>query len=1140
MIISTYSGSRSVRTGRRSAWPLLCLAAMTTLAIGQGPPRQELPPVNPDPFDPSVFPLQQWHPDIDAEPARPDHPPLDTVPAMPMMAPDKAFRNPFADGSVTLYDATTGRAEVIPLAAGAPQGAGISNHPWIGLGGIDVSMERARGMGTMSQVSDANLSVYPYSPNVRLLMRYLRNNGTNAYFVCSGSMTDQGIVLTAAHCVYNRDSDINDWAEEIWIYPAWDGSGNSPPSSTNIINAWGWARGTGYIAGSDYVNNGNWDRDCAAISIDRYADGGNRSVGELTGQFGWSYGHCDTGVTHYNMSYPSEDCSASLHTGNQMYFWSGTPDGCPGLFNGNQYDLDTSSGCLTAVWGGMSGSAMYRFIDGSRFAGAVCSTSNRSTDANYCALWEQFTTDLESFKDSRRGNTFDIEALMYRTGGSSTVVQGAQIPAGTVRIVNATNANPASATYTIRVYLSSNSDISSSDTLLATYNYTVDFGAQDGRTFNVPAITIPYGTPPGSYYAGVIIDPAEDTNDSNSDTDTWDAQPITVTCLSLSAPTGVSATDDTYCDRVRVSWNSVAGADQYFVYRNTSNSTSGASLIATDSASPYDDTTAVAGTTYYYFVRADSNCSTSAYSTSNSGRRQTAVGTPTGVSASDGTACGSVTVSWSTVSNADLYYVYRNTSNTTSGATLLSSDTASPYVDSSGVAGTTYYYFVRANNACGTGSYSSGNAGYGSLLPSNPTGVAATDGTSCASVTVSWNAISGADTYYIYRNTSNTTAGATLLSSDNASPYTDATAVAGTTYFYFVRAGNECGTGGYSASNSGYRNIAPTTAPGAVSASDGASCTPEITINWSATANTTGYRILRNTVNNAATAAQIGTAAGPPYLDVTAAANTTYYYWVGALNACGNGPLGIPDTGNRGSAPAAPATVAATDGTRCDSVVVTWTASAGATGYQIWRNTVNNSGTAVQIGVDSASPYVDGTVVGSTVYFYWVRATSSCGTSGFSTSNSGFGGTGVVFDSHPSDLSVFEGNQAQFTVDVGGATSYRWRKDGSDLADGPNITGSGTDTLTILSCSASDEGRYACFVTTRCGSALSDAARLRVEPLPCPADYNQDGGIDGSDVDAFFADWEGGLPGADVNQDGGIDGSDVDYFFLVWEAGGCF
>jgi hypothetical protein len=52
---------------------------------------------------------------------------------------------------------------------------------------------------------------------------------------------------------------------------------------------------------------------------------------------------------------------------------------------------------------------------------------------------------------------------------------------------------------------------------------------------------------------------------------------------------------------------------------------------------------------------------------------------------------------------------------------------------------------------------------------------------------------------------------------------------------------------------------------------------------------------------------------------------------------------------------------------------------------------------------------------------------------------------------------------------------------------------------------------------------------------PCVADWNEDGGVDGSDVQAFFADWETG--NADVNEDGGTDGADVEAFFDLWEAG---
>jgi hypothetical protein len=55
----------------------------------------------------------------------------------------------------------------------------------------------------------------------------------------------------------------------------------------------------------------------------------------------------------------------------------------------------------------------------------------------------------------------------------------------------------------------------------------------------------------------------------------------------------------------------------------------------------------------------------------------------------------------------------------------------------------------------------------------------------------------------------------------------------------------------------------------------------------------------------------------------------------------------------------------------------------------------------------------------------------------------------------------------------------------------------------------------------------------------CPADYNNDGGVDGGDVQVFFADWTGAASCADVNADGGIDGSDVEFFFERWSAGGC-
>lgn len=55
----------------------------------------------------------------------------------------------------------------------------------------------------------------------------------------------------------------------------------------------------------------------------------------------------------------------------------------------------------------------------------------------------------------------------------------------------------------------------------------------------------------------------------------------------------------------------------------------------------------------------------------------------------------------------------------------------------------------------------------------------------------------------------------------------------------------------------------------------------------------------------------------------------------------------------------------------------------------------------------------------------------------------------------------------------------------------------------------------------------------------CFADFNQDGGVTGEDVEAFFLEYEAGSVLADVNLDGGVTGDDVQTFFELFEAGGC-
>lgn len=69
-----------------------------------------------------------------------------------------------------------------------------------------------------------------------------------------------------------------------------------------------------------------------------------------------------------------------------------------------------------------------------------------------------------------------------------------------------------------------------------------------------------------------------------------------------------------------------------------------------------------------------------------------------------------------------------------------------------------------------------------------------------------------------------------------------------------------------------------------------------------------------------------------------------------------------------------------------------------------------------------------------------------------------------------------------------------------------------------------------------------NSVAINAVPVPssaCPADYDRNGGVDGGDLAAFFADFESGAACADVDGNGGLDGGDLGAFFTFYEAGGC-
>lgn len=163
------------------------------------------------------------------------------------------------------------------------------------------------------------------------------------------------------------------------------------------------------------------------------------------------------------------------------------------------------------------------------------------------------------------------------------------------------------------------------------------------------------------------------------------------------APTNVLATDGTYSDKVRVTWNSVPDATFYEVFRADSSSGTKSQLTITTGTS-HDNNTGTAGRTYYYWVRSGNSNGHSAFSSYNTGWR--AIPVPSNVQASDGTYSDKVQVTWNSVPDATYYQVWR--SDSSGGAKyFLRTSTSTTYYDTNATTGRTYYYWVKAcSNRC--------------------------------------------------------------------------------------------------------------------------------------------------------------------------------------------------------------------------------------------------------------------------------------------------------------------------------------------------------------------------------------------------------------------------------------------------------
>lgn len=88
----------------------------------------------------------------------------------------------------------------------------------------------------------------------------------------------------------------------------------------------------------------------------------------------------------------------------------------------------------------------------------------------------------------------------------------------------------------------------------------------------------------------------------------------------------------------------------------------------------------------------------------------------------------------------------------------------------------------------------------------------------------------------------------------------------------------------------------------------------------------------------------------------------------------------------------------------------------------------------------------------------------------------------------PAGQAVAPGQTASFSVAASGMSplTYRWRRDGTPLADGGVIAGATTPVLTVSPAAMADEASYTCLVSSPCGDTLSRGGALVVDECIAP------------------------------------------------------
>ncbi len=214
---------------------------------------------------------------------------------------------------------------------------------------------------------------------------------------------------------------------------------------------------------------------------------------------------------------------------------------------------------------------------------------------------------------------------------------------------------------------------------------------------------------------------------------------------------------------------------------------------------------------------------------------------------------------------------------------------------------------------------------------------------------------------------------------------------------------------------------APLAAPDGVGVSVG---NAQASLTWNAVSGATGYNVKRATVSGGPYAVVAANLASPNWTDTGLINGTGYFYVVTALNGVAESVNSTQVSTTPVGPPPVPANFTAVSGNGL--VTLTWTASSGATSYNIKRSTTDGSG-YLTIGTSASATYADSTVTNATAYYYVVTAVGANGESAASAQASA---TPLAPPAAPTGLTATASNATATLAwnASSGATSYNIKR----------------------------------------------------------------------------------------------------------------